>query len=46
MTVVLGLWGGTHIGALVANRLPGTTLRTILVVMVTAMATYMAWRAI
>jgi uncharacterized membrane protein YfcA len=46
LAVVVGLWGGTDLGARVANHLQRTTLRRILVVMVTAMALYMASRAL
>jgi uncharacterized membrane protein YfcA len=45
LAVVVGLWGGTGLGARLANHLQRTTLRRLLVVMVTAMALYMAWRA-
>jgi uncharacterized protein len=44
--VVVGLWGGTDLGARAANHLERTTLRRILIVMVTAMALYMASRAL
>jgi uncharacterized protein len=43
--VIVGLYGGTDLGARAANRMKSTTLRGVLVIMVTAMATYMAWRA-
>jgi uncharacterized membrane protein YfcA len=46
LAVVVSLWGGTDLGARVANHLERTTLRRILVVMVTAMALYMASRAL
>jgi hypothetical protein len=46
LAVVVGLWGGTDLGARLANHLERTTLRRILVVMVTAMALYMASRAL
>jgi uncharacterized protein len=45
LAVVVGLWGGTGLGARVANHLEHTTMRRLLIVMVTAMALYMAWRA-
>jgi uncharacterized protein len=45
LAVILGLWGGTDLGARVATHVERTTLRRILVVMVTTMALYMAWRA-
>jgi len=43
--VVVGLWSGIDLGARVANRVRPTVLRRVLVVMVTAMAAYMAWKA-
>jgi hypothetical protein len=46
LAVVVGLWGGTDLGARLANHLERTTLRRVLVVMVTAMALYMASRAL
>jgi uncharacterized protein len=45
VAVIVGLYGGTDLGARVANRMKSTTLRGVLVIMVTAMAAYMAWRA-
>jgi uncharacterized membrane protein YfcA len=45
LAVVVGLWGGTDLGARVANHLQRTALRRLMVVMVTAMALYMAWSA-
>ena len=45
VAAVLGLWGGTHLGALAATHMAGRTLRRALIVMVTAMAGYMAWSA-
>ena len=36
---------GTDLGARAANRMKSTTLRRVLVAMVTSMAGYMAWRA-
>jgi uncharacterized membrane protein YfcA len=44
--VVLGLWGGTDLGAILANRLGKTTLRRVLIGLVSAMAVYMAYKAI
>jgi uncharacterized protein len=44
--VVVGLWVGTDLGARMANRVGQTALRRSLIVMVAAMATYMAWRAL
>ena len=44
--VMMGLWGGTDLGARVANRASPTALRRVLVVMVTAMAVYMTWKAL
>jgi uncharacterized protein len=44
--VILGLWGGTDLGARMAGRLGETALRRILVGMVSAMAAYMAYKAI
>jgi uncharacterized membrane protein YfcA len=46
LAVIVGLWGGTDLGARLANHLERTTLRRALIVMVTAMALYMAWRAL
>jgi uncharacterized protein len=45
VAVIVGLYGGTDLGARAANRIKSTTLRRVLVIMVTAMAAYMAWRA-
>jgi uncharacterized membrane protein YfcA len=45
IATILGLWGGTHLGALAATRMASRTLRRALIVMVTAMAAYMAWSA-
>jgi hypothetical protein len=45
LAIIVGLWGGTDLGAGMATHLERTTLRCILVLMVTAMALYMAWRA-
>jgi uncharacterized membrane protein YfcA len=46
LAVIVALWGGTDLGARLANRLERTTLRRALVVMVTAMTLYMVWRAL
>ena len=46
VAVIVGLWGGTDLGARAANRMKPTTLRWVLVIMVSAMAAYMAWRAL
>jgi uncharacterized protein len=46
VAVIVGLWGGTDLGGRVANRVSPTSLRRILIVMVTAMTAYMAWRAL
>jgi uncharacterized protein len=45
VAVIVGLYGGTDLGARAANRMKSTTLRRVLVIIVTAMAAYMAWRA-
>jgi uncharacterized membrane protein YfcA len=45
VAVIVGLYGGTDLGARAANRMKAVTLRRVLVIMVTAMAAYMAWRA-
>lgn len=46
LAVIVGLWSGTDLGARMANSLERTTLRRVLVVMVTAMVLYMGWRAL
>jgi uncharacterized protein len=46
LAVVAGLWVGGDLGARIANRLEHTTLRRTLIIMVTAMALYMASRAL
>ncbi|MGA2366750.1 MAG: sulfite exporter TauE/SafE family protein [Steroidobacteraceae bacterium] len=46
VAVIVGLWGGTDLGARLANHMDRVALRRVLVVMVTAMALYMAWRAL
>jgi uncharacterized membrane protein YfcA len=43
--VVVGLWAGTDFGARVANHLSETALHSALLCFVTAMAIYMAYRA-
>jgi uncharacterized membrane protein YfcA len=43
--VVVGLWTGTDFGARIANRLSETALHSALLCFVTAMAVYMAYRA-
>ena len=45
VAVIVGLYCGTDLGARAANRMKSITLRRVLVIMVTAMAAYMAWRA-
>jgi len=44
--VVLGLWGGTDLGARMANRVSKTALHGILVGFVSVMAVYMAYKAL
>jgi uncharacterized protein len=44
--VIVGLWGGTDLGARMANRVGKTALRRVLVGFVSAMALYMAYRAL
>ncbi len=44
--VVLGLWGGTDLGARIANRVSEIGLRRLVVGFVSAMAIYMAYKAI
>jgi uncharacterized protein len=44
--VILGLWLGTHLGARAAVGVSEALLRGILVLMVTAMAAYMTWKAL
>jgi uncharacterized protein len=46
IAVMVGLWAGTLVGALGANRMSSRALRATLLVMITAMATYMAFRAL
>jgi uncharacterized protein len=46
VAVIVGLWVGTDLGARAANRVSPATLRRVLLVMVAAMAAYMAWRAL
>jgi uncharacterized protein len=43
--VVAGLWGATAIGARIANRLPERVLRPTFIVLIMAMAAYMAARS-
>jgi hypothetical protein len=43
--IVAGLWVGTSVGSRVANRLSARTLRYALVLLVAAMALFMAWKA-
>ena len=43
--VVAGLWGSTAIGARIANRLPERVLRPTFIVLILAMAAYMAMRS-
>ena len=42
----MGLWGGTDLGARIANHPERTTLRRMLIVMVTVMALYVACKAL
>ena len=44
--VVLGLWGGTDVGARLANRIDQTTLRRLAIGFVSAMAIAMALKAV
>jgi uncharacterized membrane protein YfcA len=44
--VVLGLWAGTDLGARMANRFDETKLHRVLLAFVSAMAIYMAYKAI
>jgi uncharacterized membrane protein YfcA len=44
--VVLGLWCGTDLGARMANGVSETTLRRTLIGLVSAMAVYMAYKAV
>jgi uncharacterized protein len=44
--VIVGLWGGTDLGARMANRVGKTALHRVLVGFVSAMALYMAYRAL
>jgi uncharacterized protein len=44
--VVAGLWSATAIGARIANRLPERVLRPTFVVLILAMAAYMATRSV
>jgi uncharacterized membrane protein YfcA len=44
--VVLGLWGGTDLGARLANRIDETALHRVLVGFVSVMAIYMAYKAL
>ncbi len=44
--VIVGLWAGTDLGARVANRFSETGLRRMLVGFVSAMAMYMAYKAL
>ncbi len=44
--VVLGLWGGTDLGARLANRVDKTTLHRILVGFVSVMVIYMTYKAV
>jgi uncharacterized membrane protein YfcA len=46
LAVIVGLWGGADLGARIATCLERATLRRVLVIMVTSMALYMAWRAL
>ena len=43
---ILGLWGGTNLGARFANRVSEIGLRRLVVGFVSAMAIYMAYKAI
>jgi uncharacterized protein len=44
--VVVGLWGGTDLGARMANAVGRTALRRILISFVATMAVYMAYKAL
>jgi uncharacterized membrane protein YfcA len=44
--VLIGLWTGTDLGARMANRVSETVLRRLVVGFVTAMAIYMAYKAL
>jgi len=44
--VVVGLWGGTDLGARAANRINEPVLRATLIGLVAAMAIYMAFKAV
>ena len=44
--VVLGLWGGTDLGARLANRVSKPALHVVLIGFVSAMAVYMACKAL
>jgi uncharacterized protein len=46
LAVVVGLWGGTDFGARLASHMKHTTLRVVLVLLVTAMAAYMVCKAV
>jgi uncharacterized protein len=43
--IVVGLWVGTSVGSRIANLLSARTLRYALLVLVAAMALFMAWKA-
>jgi uncharacterized protein len=45
ITLIAGLWVGTGIGARFANRVGATQLRFLLIVMIAAMALFMAFKA-
>lgn len=45
IAVIVGLWAGTDLGARAAHRVSETTLRRVLIIMVSTMTAYMAWKA-
>ncbi|MBV8851383.1 MAG: sulfite exporter TauE/SafE family protein [Methylobacteriaceae bacterium] len=46
LAVICGLWAGADVGARIANRLDEKVLRTVVVLVVTGMALYMAYKAL
>jgi uncharacterized membrane protein YfcA len=45
VSLIIGLWGGTAIGASFANRVRPEKLRLMLIIMIAAMALFMAFKA-
>jgi uncharacterized membrane protein YfcA len=45
ISLIVGLWAGTGIGARLANRVSPSKLRVVLMVMIAAMAIFMAFKA-